>query len=163
MHLLKNIIKIIIIFSSFLLFTPIIKDIKLKSNIDKVITEPKIKSIYEGFIYIPKFNYKNIIKKDNNALDENYILMPKFSDNIGENIIVLAGHNNKYVFNKIYYLNKGDEIVISDFSIDYRYVVMNTKYIKVDDYDFLKNNNSLILMTCTDNNQERFIVIAKRE
>ena len=89
--------------------------------------------------------------------------MPKLSNEIVESNIILAGHNNKYVFNKIYYLEKGDEIIISDFSIDYRYVVSNTKYIAVDNYDALNNEDSLTLITCTNNNQERYIVIAKRE
>ena len=50
----------------------------------------------------------------------------------------------------------------SDNSKDYKYVVDKTKYIEVDDYDSLNNKDSLTLITCTNNNQERYIVIAKR-
>lgn len=142
---------------------PIIKDVKLTERVDGIINGKKENSIYEGYIYIPKFEYKSLIKKDKNALDENLVQMPNFSDNIGGNNIVLAGHNNKYVFHKIYYLEQGDEIIISNFNTDYRYIVNKTKYIYVNDYDSLYNEDSITLMTCTNNNQERYIVIAKRE
>ena len=89
--------------------------------------------------------------------------MTNYSDEIGDNSVVLAGHNNKYVFNKIYYLDIGDEIILSDSSKDYRYIVYKKKYISIDDYDALNNPNSLTLITCTNNNQERYIVIAKKE
>jgi len=140
---------------------PVAKDIKLKQKIDNILIN-KEKSIYEGTIYIPKFSYKNIIKKDESALNDNLVFMTNFSDEIGDSKIVLAGHNNKYVFNKIYYLEVGDEIILSDNSKDYRYVVNKKRYIKVDDYDSLNNKDSLTLITCTNNNQERYIVIAKR-
>lgn len=160
--MLKRIIKIFLVLSSFVFLIPVAKEIKLKDKIDNIVIS-KEKGIYKGYIYIPKFEYKNVIKKDSSALDENLVLMTNFSDEIGESSIVLAGHNNRYVFNKIYYLNIGDEIIISNESKDYKYIVNKTKYIKVDDYDSLNNKDSLTLITCTNNNQERYIVIAKRE
>lgn len=160
--MLKRIIKIFLVLSSFVFLIPVAKEIKLKDKIDNIVIS-KEKGIYKGYIYIPKFDYKNVIKKDSSALDENLVLMTNFSDEIGESSIVLAGHNNRYVFNKIYYLNIGDEIIISNESKDYKYIVNKTKYIKVDDYDSLNNKDSLTLITCTNNNQERYIVIAKRE
>ena len=162
MFLLKRIIKIIILCSSFVLFIPIVKDIKLIEKVDRVISIKKEQSKYRGYIIIPKFGYKSLIKKGGETIDENLVELTNFSDEIGESNIVLAGHNNKYVFNKIYYLEKGDEIIISDFNIDYKYIVNKTKYIYVNDYDSLNNKDSLTLITCTDNNQERYIVIAKR-
>lgn len=160
--MLKRIFKSFFIVSLFIVFIPVAKDIKIKEKVDKIIQQ-KEKSIYRGFIYIPRFNFKSVIKKDKSALDENLVEMTNFSDEIGKSNIVLAGHNNKYVFNKIYYLEKGDEIIISDFKTDYRYTVDKTKYIEIDNYDALNNPNSLTLITCTNNNQERYIVIAKRE
>lgn len=160
MHLLKRSVKAFLIVSVFIFFIPSLKEIKLKQRIDNIIIN-KEKGLYRGTIYIPRFGYKSVIKKDNSALDENLVLMTNFSDEIGGSNVVLAGHNNKYVFNKIYYLEKGDEIIISDNSKDYNYIVEKTKYIEVDDYDSLINKNSLTLITCTNNNQERYIVIAK--
>ncbi len=160
--MLKRIVKIAIILSSFIFLIPVTSEIKLKEKIDNIVIK-KEKGIYRGYIYIPKFNYKNIIKKDETALDENLVQMTNFSDEIGENNIILAGHNNRYVFNKIYNLDIGDEIIISDNSKDYYYKVVNSKYIEVDDFDSLNVDNSLILITCTYDNQKRYIVIAKRE
>lgn len=160
--MLKKLVKISIVLSTFILCIPTIKDISLKTKIDKGIIN-KNKSIYEGYIYLPKYDYKNLIKKDESALDDNLVLMTNFSDPIGDNNIVLAGHNNKYVFNKLYYMSIGDEIILSDFSLDYKYVVDDFKYISVDDYNELIHDNSLVLITCTNDNQKRYIVIAKRK
>ena len=160
--MLKRVVKSFIIVSLFIVFIPVAKDIKIKEKVDNIIQQ-KEKSIYRGFIYIPRFEFKSVIKKDKSALDENLVEMTNFSDEIGKSSIVLAGHNNKYVFNKIYYLEKGDEIIISDFKVDYKYIVDKTKYIAIDDYNSLNNPDSLTLITCANNNQERYIVIAKRE
>ena len=159
----KKIIKLIIFSSSFLLFIPITKDIKLNAKVDNIINNKKNNSSYEGYIYIPKFNYRNVIKRDEEALDNNLVFMPKYSDSIGESNIILAGHNNKYVFSKIYNLNINDEIIISDFKVDYKYIVNDKKIINVKEYEELYNKDSLTLITCTGNNQYRYIVIAKRE
>ena len=162
MFLLKRTIKIIIILSTFFLFVPVIKEIRLVKKTNEVIKEKSKQSPYEGFIYIPKFEYRSLIKKDSSALDENLVELTDFSDDIGESNIILAGHNSKYVFNKIYYLNNGNEIIISDFNTDYLYIVDNSEYIKVDDFSKFNSTNSLTLITCTNNNQERYIVIARR-
>lgn len=159
--MLKRIVKIFLILSSFLFLIPVTTELKLKEKIDNIVIS-KEKQLYKGYIYIPKFGYKNVIKKDTSALDENLVLMTDFSDELDGSNIVLAGHNNRYVFNKLYYLNIGDEILISNESKDYKYIVDTTKYIKVDDYESLNNRDSLTLITCTNNNQKRYIVIAKR-
>ena len=163
MFIIKRIVKIIFFLSLLLLFIPVFKEKKLEEKIDNMINDKKIESIYEGYLYIPKFNYKNLIKKDESVLDENMIEMLNFSDDIGGNNIVLAGHNNRYVFNKLYSLDIGDEMVLSDFGTDYKYRVSELKYIKVDDFKELERDNSLVLITCTYDNQKRFIVILERE
>ena len=161
MPIIKRLAKIIFLITLFLLFMPNVKEKILKEKIDYMIDTKKIDSIYEGYLYIPKFNYKNIIKKDIKSLEENNIVMMDYSDKIGGSTIVLAGHNNRYVFHKLYYLEKGDEVILSDFGIDYKYIVDKTKYINVDDFNELKIDNSLILITCSNNNQKRYIVILK--
>ncbi|MBR3116336.1 MAG: sortase [Bacilli bacterium] len=163
MFIIRKIVKIIFFFSLLLLFIPVFKEKRLEEKIDNMLNDKKVKSIYEGYLFIPKFNYKNLIKRDESALDENMIEMLNFSDNIGGNNIVLAGHNNRYVFNKLYSLDIGDEIVLSDFGTDYKYKVSELKYIKVDDFKELEKDNSLVLITCTYDNQKRFIVILDKE
>ena len=163
MHIIKNLIKILFIVSLFILFIPSIKEIRLEERVDEIINNKKINKFYEGYLYIPKFDYKNIIKKDISYLDKNYIVMMDYSDRIDGSSIVLAGHNNRYVFNKLYYLELNDEVVISDFNVDYRYTVKEMKYIKVDDFNEINIPDSLILITCTSDNQKRYIVILKKE
>ena len=142
MFIIRKIVKIIFFFSLLLLFIPVFKEKRLEEKIDNMLNDKKVKSIYEGYLFIPKFNYKNLIKRDESALDENMIEMLNFSDNIGGNNIVLAGHNNRYVFNKLYSLDIGDEIVLSDFGTDYKYKVSELKYIKTKIY--LYNNYNML-------------------
>lgn len=162
MSLLRKLIKIFLFVSIFIFFIPVTKELNIKNKVEKVIKNNNMDNIYLGFVYIPKFNYKNLIKEGEETLDENLVEITNFSDNIGDNKIVLAGHNNRYVFNKIYKLDIDDQIIISDFKVDYSYKVKERKIIKVDDFSFF-NEDGLYLMTCTDNNQERFIIKAKRE
>jgi len=161
MHLLRRLVKILIVISLFLLFIPVTKEINIKIKTNNLIKN-KVVNEYLGYIYIPKFDYKNIIDNKSNTLDDNEVLLPSFSGNIGDKRIILAGHNNRYVFNKIYNLDINDQIIISDFLVDYSYKVIDKNIIKVDDFSYF-NEDGLYLMTCTLNNQERFIIKAKRE
>ena len=163
MFFIKRVSKLLFIISLFFIINPIIKEIDYKERVDIIINNKKIKNIYEGYLYIPKFNYKNLIKIGDNVLDKNLVEMLSFSDKIGESNILLAGHNNYHVFGKLYDLDIGNEIILSDFNLDYRYIVKELKYIKVNDYSIFNNKDSLTLITCTSNNQRRFVVVAKRE
>ena len=53
--------------------------------------------------------------------------------------IVLAGHNNKYVFSKLYKLELEDEIIISDFKNEYLYNVESLEYVNIKDRKVLDN------------------------
>ena len=162
MYLLKRLIKVFIFFSLFIFFIPVAKEINIKKKVEEVIKEDNINNEYLGYIYIHKFKDKNLINEGAEALDNNLVELTNFSDKIGNNKIILAGHNNKYVFNKIYYLDIEDQIIISDFNVDYNYKVKERKIIKVDDFSYF-DEDGLYLITCTSNNQERFVIKAKRE
>lgn len=164
--MLKNIVKIFLIIVSFYLLMPVCKEIKRNYLIDNVINQNKIDSSYEGYLLIPKLKYKNLIKKGSNeVLDKNLISMNEFSESIESNKnIILAGHNNKQVFHNLYYLNKNDEIILSNFKNDYKYIIKEKKYIDVTDYSIFKQkDNTLTLITCSNDNQKRLIVIAEKE
>jgi len=162
MYIIRNVIKISFFIFLLIMLIPTIQEIKIKESVDEVLESKKIRPEVEGIFYIPKLNYKNIIKRDKNALDDNNIEMLDFSDSIGGNRIILAGHNNRFVFNKLYYLNINDEVIISDYIKDYKYIVKETKYINTDDFSDFNKDNSLILITCTYNNQKRYIVILEK-
>ena len=155
--MLKRIIKILIFISLFIICIPTYNKYKLEKRVDEILLS-KGSSIYEGYIYIPKFNYKNMIKKGDKAINENLVSMHSLSDPIGGTNIILSGHNNKYVFHKLYYLSIGDEIIISDFNIDKRYIVNEIKKVNIDDSSIF-NIDGLKLITCTNNNQVRLVVI----
>lgn len=93
-------------------------------------------------------------------LDNNYVGMMNAKDNL----ILLAGHNIKLVFKNIHYMKKDDliNLYLENKSI---YKVIKTKEIMINDYSILNNNykeKTLILMTCTNDSNKRFIVIAER-
>ena len=162
MSLLRKLVKVFLVISLFIFLIPVTKEVRVKKRVEKVIKNNNIDSEYSGFIYIPKFDYKNLIKEGEDSLDQNLVELTNFSDQIGGNKIILAGHNNKYVFNKIYNLDIEDQIIISDFNVDYSYKVKETKIIKVDDFSYF-NEDGLYLITCTNNNQQRYVIKAKRE
>lgn len=160
--MLKRIIKILLFLSLFVLCIPSYNKYKLNKKVDEIIISKSsnIQSKYEGYIYIPKFGYKNVIKKGDDAIDENYVSMHKLSSEINSNgNIILSGHNNKYVFHKLYNLEKGDSIIISDFNIERLYVVDIIKKVDVSDSSIFNNDNKLTLITCTNDTQKRLVVI----
>ncbi len=167
--MLRKITSILLILSSlFILFYDSKKTSDYKANIDNVIKTNNINRKYDGYIYIPSLDYKGLIKTGeyNKILDNNLVLMVSNKKIINEKYgnIVLAGHNNKYVFSKIYKLNINDEVIISDFDNTYSYIIDEIKYVNIKNKQVLDNvydKKILTLITCTSNNQIRYVVRAK--
>ena len=141
--------------------------VQYEKNIDEIIDSYKIKG-YDGYFSIPKYNYKRLIKSGNSKqiLDSNNIFLLNNGGKIDDEKtnIVLAGHNNKYVFSILYKLK--DEDIIEIFYKDklYSFKIYKRKIIDIKDtyiLDNIKNDKILTLITCTNNNQKRFIVLAK--
>ena len=111
-------------------------------------------------IYDNYYIVKSGIEKD--VLDNNYVY---YLNNSTSDNIFLAGHNSKVVFNILYRLNMSDEVIYHINNRDYVYEVINKEYIDVDDYSIFskKNFSSLTLITCTYNNQKRYIVICRKK
>ena len=166
--MLKKLISIIMIsISIIILFYNDRKVEEEKKYINDIIEEEKINSKYDGYIFLPKLNYRQIIKNgDYSLLNDNIVLMISKKEvfNKEKGNIILAGHNNKYVFNILYKLNVSDEIIISDFKNTYSYIIYEIKTINIKDTYILDNvydDRILTLITCTNNNQKRFVVRAK--
>ena len=128
--MLRKLISIIFIFIAItILFYNYNEDINREIKIDNVISTNNINRKYDGYLIIEKLKYKGLIRvgEYDEILDSNLILMISdknlFNSSVGN--IILAGHNNKYVFSKLYKLNIGDEIIISDFNNEYAYTVEN--------------------------------------
>lgn len=156
-----------IILSIIILFYNDKDKIDNQNKIDNII-ENKLTSKYDGYIYMPTFNKRLLIKKGeyNKVLNDNLVLMISNKEVINKKYgnIILAGHNNKYVFNSIYNLSINDEIIISDFHNEYRFTVYKKEYINIKDKSVLDNvydKKILTLITCTNNDQTRYIVHSK--
>lgn len=167
--MLKKVISIIMISISIIILFYNNKQINdMNNTIDEILEDKKINSKYDGYIYIPSLNYKQLIKKGeyDNVLNNNLVLMISDKKVINKEYgnIILAGHNNKYVFNVLYKLKENDEIIISDFKNTYSYIVYKIMTVNIKDtyiLDNVYNEKILTLITCTNNNQKRFVVICK--
>lgn len=160
---LKNLYKIIIIFLIF--------NLNNSKDSDYAIYEEKVEDIiidkikmkrYDGYFYIPKFEYKGLIKtgESNRVLDSNNILILENGSNINDEFgnIVLAGHNNRYVFSVLYKLSINDEVVIYEGNSKYIFEIYEKQVIDITDTYILDNvydKKIVTLITCTKNNQKR--------
>ncbi len=139
-----------------------------KENIDNIIVSDLENRKYDGYIYIPKFDYKGIIMHGDEKmiLDSNNVLFLNNGSNINDKFgnIVLAGHNSKYVFSILYKLSIGDTLVVNTYDYEYKFLVYEIKTINIKDtyiLDNLYDKKILTLITCTRDNQRRLIVRAK--
>ena len=159
MEFIKFIKKVIRIFSIVTII--ILINYKKVSDIShNYIVEKYIEKDFVDYIEIN--DYKLIIKSgdEKEVLDSNYVF---YMNNSSEDNIFLAGHNNHIVFNRIYNLEIKDTIKLNYNNKLYTYEVYNTKYISVKSVDIFKKENfsRLTLITCTKNNQKRYIVECK--
>ena len=161
---LKKLFRVVIILLLFNYIYNSVSDNKLVTEkVDNIILNKE--KVNVDYLYISKFNYKGLIKMGeyNDILDSNYILRINNNSNITSNYfnIVLAGHNNKYVFSCIYRLEIGDKIELHLDNVIYEFYVSNIKKVNINDTYILDNSNNqriLTLITCTNDNQRRYVV-----
>ena len=165
--MLKKIVSLIIItISSFFLINNF-KEVKdYNNNVDLLIEKNNINRKYDGYISFK--NKKWLIKNGdyNEILNQNLVLMISNKETLESEYgnIILAGHNNKYVFSNLYKLNKDDEIIVSDFNYEYLFKVYDISKVNIKNKNILDNvydKKILTLITCTSNNQIRYVVTAK--
>ena len=135
-------------------------------NVDLLIEKNNINRKYAGYISFK--NKKWLIKYGdyNEILNQNLVLMISNKETLESEYgnIILAGHNNKYVFSNLYKLNKDDEIIVSDFNYEYLFKVYDISKVNIKNKSILDNvydKKILTLITCTSNNQIRYVVTAK--
>ena len=167
--MLRKVISIMLIIISIIILFYDKKEISDNNQkISDIISDKRLNSIYDGYIYIPRLNYKNIISKgdEKEVLDKNIVLMISNKEVINKEYgnIILAGHNNKYVFNILYDISINDEIIISDFKNTYSFTVYKIDYVNIKNKSVLDNvydKKILTLITCTNDNQIRYFVQSK--
>lgn len=165
--MLKKIVSLILItISSFFIINDF-KEVKdYDDNVDLLIEKNNINRKYDGYISFK--NKKWLIKYGdyNEILNQNLVLMISNKETLESEYgnIILAGHNNKYVFSNLYKLNKDDEIIVSDFNYEYLFKVYDISKVNIKNKNILDNvydKKILTLITCTSNNQIRYVVTAK--
>lgn len=121
---------------------------------------------YLGYISIPKFNIKRLIKNttDSDILNDGYVGVHELSGDLeSDDLIILAGHNVSNVFHKLHSISIGDVIYIQTFNVSREFVVYDTSIVNEHDFSSLVSNrkNELLLITCTKHNGERLLVFLK--
>lgn len=165
--MLKNIVSLILITISSFFIINNFKEVKdYNNNVDLLIEKNNINRKYDGYISFK--NKKWLIKYGdyNEILNQNLVLMISNKETLESEYgnIILAGHNNKYVFSNLYKLNKDDEIIVSDFNYEYLFKVYDISKVNIKNKSILDNvydKKILTLITCTSNNQIRYVVTAK--
>ena len=165
--MLKKIVSLIIITISSFFIINNFKEVKdYDDNVDLLIEKNNINRKYDGYISFK--NKKWLIKYGdyNEILNQNLVLMISNKETVESEYgnIILAGHNNKYVFSNLYKLNKDDEIIVSDFNYEYLFKVYDISKVNIKNKSILDNvydKKILTLITCTSNNQIRYVVTAK--
>lgn len=165
--MLKKIVNLIIITISSFFIINNFKEVKdYDDNVDLLIEKNNINRKYDGYISFK--NKKWLIKYGdyNEILNQNLVLMISNKETLESEYgnIILAGHNNKYVFSNLYKLNKDDEIIVSDFNYEYLFKVYDISKVNIKNKSILDNaydKKILTLITCTSNNQIRYVVTAK--
>ena len=165
--MLKKIVSLILITISSFFIINNFKEVKdYDDNVDLLIEKNNINRKYDGYISFK--NKKWLIKYGdyNEILNQNLVLMISNKETLESEYgnIILAGHNNKYVFSNLYKLNKDDEIIVSDFNYEYLFKVYDISKVDIKNKSILDNvydKKILTLITCTSNNQIRYVVTAK--
>lgn len=165
--MLKKIVSLILITISSFFIINNFKEVKdYDDNVDLLIEKNNINRKYDGYI---SFKSKKWLIKNgdcNEILNQNLVLMISNKETLESKYgnIILAGHNNKYVFSNLYKLNKDDEIIVSDFNYEYLFKVYDISKVNIKNKSILDNvydKKILTLITCTSNNQIRYVVTAK--
>ena len=165
--MLKKIVSLILITISSFFIINNFKEVKdYDDNVDLLIEKNNINRKYDGYISFK--NKKWLIKYGdyNEILNQNLVLLISNKETLESEYgnIILAGHNNKYVFSNLYKLNKDDEIIVSDFNYEYLFKVYDISKVNIKNKSILDNvydKKILTLITCTSNNQIRYVVTAK--
>ena len=165
--MLKKIVSLILITIPSFFIINNFKEVKdYDDNVDLLIEKNNINRKYDGYISFK--NKKWLIKNGdyNEILNQNLVLMISNKETLESEYgnIILAGHNNKYVFSNLYKLNKDDEIIVSDFNYEYLFKVYDISKVNIKNKNILDNvydKKILTLITCTSNNQIRYVVTAK--
>lgn len=112
-------------------------------------------------LVIPDWEWKRYIKRGKiDSID------PLFGTMFGKNERnkIIAGHNINRVFHDLHYLKKGMRIELHYNNQILTYNVFDMLIVNVDEVQYLEESEKeqLTLITCTENDQKRLIIICLR-
>ncbi len=138
----------------------LLKHFSFIKQVENVGNIKDLKSVYT--LDIEKINLKiGVRKNEENNIEQHPVILN--SGNVEDNIII-AAHNKDGLFKDISKLETGDKIKLKNKNIENTYSVIKQKTAKPTEIEELKKlkKDQLILMTCTDDDDKRLIVIAEK-
>lgn len=138
----------------------LLKHFSFIKQVENVGNIKDLKSVYS--LDIEKINLKiGVRKNEGNNIEKHPVILN--SGNVEDNIII-AAHNKDGLFKDISKLEIGDKIKLKNKNIENTYSVIKQKTAKPTEIEELKKlkKDQLILMTCTDDDDKRLIVIAEK-
>ncbi len=138
----------------------LLKHFSFIKQVENVGNIKDLKSVYT--LDIEKINLKiGVRKNEGNNIEKHPVILN--SGNVEDNIII-AAHNKDGLFKDISKLETGDKIKLKNKNIENTYSVIKQKTAKPTEIEELKKlkKDQLILMTCTDDDDKRLIVIAEK-
>lgn len=134
--------------------TTIVDFHKEKINLERQETEIKK-------LEIPEWNFERFIKVGTvNQIDNSFATyLPGNKNNI-----VIAGHDIPLVFHQLQKIKIGMKVYIKKGNKMIEYIVVDKKSVKPTEVQYLEDtkDEQLTLITCTEDNQKRLIVICKK-
>lgn len=138
----------------------LLKHFSFIKQVENVGNIKDLKSVYT--LDIEKINLKiGVRKNEENNIEQHPVILN--SGNVEDNIII-AAHNKDGLFKDISKLETGDKIKLKNKNIENTYSVIKQKTAKPTEIEELKKlkKDQLILMTCTEDDDKRLIVIAEK-
>ncbi len=131
-------------------------------------TEIKLTNNYLGYIELSNYGIKRLITTgtDKSTLDKGLVGTLSVSAGIDDEFgnLILAGHSVSNTFQKLHYMNIGEEIKIASHKSTYTYKITEKHTINDNDMSFfykVEDKKILTLITCKNNGNQRLIVIAE--
>lgn len=138
----------------------LLKHFSFIKQVENVGSIKDLKSVYT--LDIEKINLKiGVRKNEGNNIESHPVILN--SGNVEDNIII-AAHNKDGLFKDLSKLEIGDKIKLKNKNIENTYSVTKQKTAKPTEIEELKKlkKDQLILMTCTEDDDKRLIVIAEK-
>ena len=154
-----------IISLSILLFSIyFILDTFIQKTISWKFYQNDIKEFYDSKRVIelefPKFQIKRFIKIGTiEEIDDNFPTLLVGN----KNNIIIAGHDRSHIFHFLHNLKIGNEVIYKNNDEEYFYQITNILVVKPEEIQYLEEttNKQLTLITCTEHNQKRLIIICQ--